>query len=49
MNTTNVRRLGEHMRRFRARFVQGASGALSQLLPQADLEACVTHLCGELS
>jgi len=49
MNTTNVRRLGAHMRRFRARFVQGASGALSQLLPQADLEACVTHLCGELS
>lgn len=46
MNTTNVRRLGEHVRRFRARFVQGASGALSQLLPQADLEAYVTHYAG---
>jgi hypothetical protein len=46
MNTINVKALGEQVRRFRARFVQGASGALSQLLPQAELETCVRHYAG---
>lgn len=46
MNTTNVKHLEEHVRRFRARFVQGASEALSQLLPQAELEAYVRHYAG---
>lgn len=46
MNTINVMALGEQVRRFRARFVQGASGALSQLLPQAELETCVRHYAG---
>ncbi len=46
MNTINVKALGEQVRRFRARFVQGTGGALSHLLPQAELEECVEHYAG---
>lgn len=46
MDTINVKHLGEQVRRFRARFVQGTGGALSHLLPQAELEECVEHYAG---
>ena len=41
MDTTKVRRFGEQVKRFRARFVQGCGGALGNLLGQAELERWV--------
>jgi hypothetical protein len=43
MNTTKVRRFGEHVKRFRARFAQGCTGALSGLLGQAELERWIAR------
>jgi hypothetical protein len=43
MNTTKVRRFGEQVKRFRARFAQGCGGALSGLLGQAELERWIAR------
>lgn len=41
MDTTKVRRFGEQVKRFRARFAQGCAGALGSLLGQAELESWI--------
>lgn len=45
MDTTKVLRFGEQVRRFRMRFAQGCSGALGNLLGQAELERWVGRHC----
>lgn len=43
MNTIKVRRFGEQVERFRARFAQGCGGALSGLLGQSELERWIAR------
>ena len=46
MNTIKVKQCREQVRRLRARFVQGAGHALSEVLPQAELERSVQRYAG---
>ena len=46
MNTIKVKQCREQVRRLRARFVQGAGHALSEVLPQAELEKSVQRYVG---